>query len=65
MAKFTKWNNPNHKHHKRRLDRSEADIFAAKNMLDDKKAGIDMPLSYYDRQSDDLSGLPSRSIYDN
>lgn len=63
MAKFTKYNNPNKRKPRRRLSRTDADIIATKNMIDDRSAGIELPLSYYDDQSDRMSGKPSRNIY--
>ena len=56
MTKFTKIAN-------RKISRSDADIIAAKNMVDDLNSGIELPLSYYDQQSDALCGMPSRNIY--
>lgn len=61
--KFTKYNNPSKKRYKRKLSRTDADIIAARNMLDDLGRGINLPLSYYDEQSDMLCGKPSRNIY--
>lgn len=58
MAKFKR------KRYKRVINRTDADIIAAKNMLDDKRRGIDLPLSFYDKQSDAMCGKPSRKIYE-
>jgi len=63
--KWTKYNNPNKKRKTRRkMDRTDADIMAGKQMIDDKARGIDMPLKYYDELSDKLCGKPSRNIYE-
>jgi hypothetical protein len=61
--RFTKYNNPNKKRSHKKLSRTDADIIAAKNMFDDRSRGVDLPLSVYDRQSDIMSGKPSRNIY--
>ena len=63
MSQFTKYNNPNRKIANRKISRADADIIAAKNMVDDLNSGIELPLSYYDQQSDKLCGMPSRNIY--
>jgi hypothetical protein len=63
MAKFTKFNNPNRKRRRKKYDRTEADIIAAKRSLDDEARGFDLPLSFYDHISDQMSGNPSRNIY--
>lgn len=63
MAKFTKHNNPNKYKKRHKISRIDADIMAAKNMLDDRARGIEMPLSYYDKQSDEMCGKKSRQIY--
>lgn len=62
--RFTKYNNPHKKHRRKVVSRADADILAAKNMLDNLNAGIRMPLSYYDAQSDRMCGKPSRNIYE-
>ena len=64
MAKFTRYNNPNKRRKGRKMSRTDADIMAAKNMLDDRARGIEMPLSYYDQQSDEMCGKESRRIYE-
>jgi hypothetical protein len=61
--KFTKYNNPNKRKTHKKMSRTDADILAAKNMTDDRRNGIELPLSYYDEQSDRYSGSPSRHIY--
>jgi hypothetical protein len=61
--KFTKYNNPNKRKSHRKLSRTDADIIAAKNMIEDRNQGIELPLSFYDHQSDIMSGNPSRNIY--
>lgn len=63
MAKFTKYNNPNKRKHRRTLSRADADIIAAKSMIDDRSNGYEFPLSYYDKQSDRMCGQPNRKIY--
>lgn len=60
---WTKYNNPNRKRNYKRMSRTDADILATKNMIDDLKKGIELPLSYYDQQSDKLCGKESRNIY--
>lgn len=62
--KWNKYNNPSKKRRPRhKIDRSDADILAAKQMLDDKERGVEMPLKYYDELSDQLCGKPSRNIF--
>lgn len=61
--RWTKYNNPNRKRCRKSISRTDADIIAVKNMLDDKSKGIDLPLSFYDEQSDALCGKESRKIY--
>lgn len=63
MATFTKYNNPSRKHRQKRLNRTDADILAAKRMFDDRSRGCELPLSAYDELSDRLCGKPSRNIY--
>ena len=63
MAKFTRYNNPSKRKHRRTLSRTDADIIAAKNMIDDRQNGVELPLSFYDEQSDRMSRKPSRNIY--
>ena len=63
MAKFTKYNNPNKRKHRQTLSRADADIIAAKNMIDDRSNGYEFPLSHYDKQSDQMCGKPNRKIY--
>ena len=60
---WTKYNNPNKKRRKRKLSRTDADIVAASNMFRDLQNGIELPLSFYDGQSDKMCGKPSRRIY--
>lgn len=60
--KWSKYNNPNKRRYSRKLDRSDADVIAAKQMFDDQCRGVKMPLSYYDAISDQLCGMPSRGI---
>lgn len=63
---WTKYNNPSKRKRKpirKKMDRSDADIIASKQMFDDRARGIEMPLKYYDKISDKLCGQPSRGIY--
>lgn len=60
---WTKYNNPNRKRKHKKISRTDADIIAAKNLFDDRCRGIEMPLSFYDEQSDKMCGKPSRKIY--
>lgn len=63
--KFTKYNNPNKRRKPRRkIDRTDADIIAAKAFFDDQQRGTAQPLKYYDRLSDQISGNESRNIYE-
>ena len=61
--KFTKYNNPSKRRKRKVLSRTDADIIATKNMFDDRCRGIELPLNYYDEQSDNMCGKPSRNIY--
>lgn len=62
--KFSKYNNPNRKNRgRKKLSRTDADILTTKNMIDDKERGIELPLPFYDAQSDRMCGKPSRHIY--
>lgn len=63
MARFTKYSNPSKKRCKKNMNRADADIMATKNMFDDRKRGIDLPLSFYDEQSDQMCGKANRKIY--
>ena len=61
---FTKYNNPNRKRKSRhKMSRTDADIMAGKQMIDDAANGIEMSLAYYDKISDQFCGKPSRGIY--
>jgi hypothetical protein len=61
---WSKYNNPNRKRKlNRKMDRTDADILATKQMLDDAKNGKEMSIKYYDELSDRLCGKPSRNIY--
>lgn len=61
---WTKYNNPSRKRKPRRkMNRTDADILAGKQMLDDKERGVEMPLKHYDELSDQLCGKPSRNIF--
>lgn len=53
----------NKKRRLRKMSRADADIFAAKSMLMDRANGIELPLSFYDQQSDEMCGKESRNIY--
>lgn len=44
MAKFTKYNNPNKRKHRQTLSRADADIIAAKNMIDDRVMSSHYPI---------------------
>ena len=48
--KFTKYNNPSKRRPRKRLNKSEADIIAVKNMLIDKRLGYEVPVSVYDEK---------------
>lgn len=61
--KFTKYNNPNKRKTKRKMNRLDADIIACNQMMEDLKNGIEMPLKHYDKISDQLCGKQSREIY--
>lgn len=61
---WTKYNNPNKKRRRKKMDRSDADVVAASYMIKDRQAGINLPLSHYDKISDNLCGKESRGLYD-
>lgn len=48
-----------HKH----MSRTDADIIAAKIMLNDRARGVELGFVHYDQISDRLCGEPSRRIY--
>lgn len=54
--RFSKYNNPNKRRARKRLDKTEADILATKNMLDDRMNGIDCPIEFYEWQSKKMQG---------
>ena len=54
--RFSKYNNPNKRRARKRLSTTEADIIATKNMLDDRRNGIEMPLDIYEWQSKKMQG---------
>ena len=54
--KFSKYNNPNKRRAGKRLSKIDADILATKNMLDDRRNGIDCPIDFYECQSKKLRG---------
>lgn len=60
---FTKYNNPSKRRRRKYIDRSTADILAAKSMVMDRMSGIEVPLKTYDAYSDRLCNKPSRNIY--
>lgn len=60
---WTKYNNPNKRKYRKKISRTDADLIAIKNAFDDKRNGIDLPLTHYDHQSDVMCGNPSRNIY--
>lgn len=57
--KFSKYNNPNKRRARKRLSKTDADIIATKNMLDDRRNGIEMPLDFYEWQSKKMHGKES------
>ncbi len=61
---WTKYNNPNRKRKPRRkMDRTDADIMAGKQMIIDSKLGYKIVEKTYDEISDKLCEKPSRNIY--
>lgn len=54
--RFSKYNNPNKRRARKRMSKTEADILATKNMLDDRRNGIEMPLDFYEWQSNKMQG---------
>ncbi len=54
--RFSKYNNPNKRRARKRLSKTDADIMATKNMLDDRRKGIEMPIDFYEWQSKKLQG---------
>jgi len=61
---WSKYNNPNRKRKlNRKMDRTDADILATKQMLNDAKDGKEMSIKHYDELSDRLCGKTSRNIY--
>ena len=46
--RFSKYNNPNKRRARKRLSKTDADIIATKNMLDDRRNGIDCPIYFYE-----------------
>lgn len=62
--RFSKYNNPSKRRNHRKMSRTDADIFAAKNMLNDRARGVELPLSFYDAQSDAMCGKSSRHLYE-
>lgn len=60
---FTKYNNPNRKRKPgRKMNRTDADILAGKQMIIDSKLGYKTVEKTYDEISDQLCGKPSRNI---
>ena len=61
---WTKYNNPNRKRKPRRkMDRTDADIIAGKQMIMDSKLGYKIVEKTYDEIIDKLCEKPSRNIY--
>ena len=54
--RFSKYNNPNKRRSRKRLSKTDSDIIATKNMLDDRRNGIDCPIEFYEEQSRRLQG---------
>ena len=54
--RFTKYNNPNKRRARKRLSKTDADIIATKNMLDDRRKGIEGPIEFYEWQSMKMQG---------
>ena len=54
--RFSKYNNPNKRRARKRLSKTDADILATKNMLDDRRNGIEMPLDFYEWESKRMRG---------
>ena len=48
--------NPNKRRKRKRLTKTDADIIATKNMLDDRRNGIDCPIEFYELQSKKMQG---------
>ena len=47
---------PNKRRKRKRLTKTDADIIATKNMLDDRRNGIDCPIEFYEWQSNKNAG---------
>ena len=61
---WTKHNNPSRKRKPRRkMDRTDADIIAGKQMIIDSELGYEIVEKTYDEISNKLCGKPSRNIY--
>ena len=45
--RFSKYNNPNKRRARKRLDRTEADIIAKKKMLNERRNATDCPIECY------------------
>lgn len=59
--RFTKYNNPSRKRKtSRKMDRTTADIMAAKQMVIDSKLGYDPIVKTYNEISDKFCGKESR-----
>ena len=54
--RFSKYNNQNKRRARKRLSKTDADILATKNMLDDRRNGIDCPIEFYEWQSSKMQG---------
>lgn len=61
---WSKYNNPNKKRKStRKMDRTDADIMAAKQMIIDSNLGYKTVEKTYEDISDKLCGKPSRNIF--
>lgn len=54
--RFSKYNNQNKRRPRKRSSKTDADIIATKNMLDDRRKGIELPVDFYEWQSNKMQG---------
>lgn len=54
--RFSKYNNPNKRRARKRFSKTDADITATKNMLDDRRKGIECPIEFYEWESKRMQG---------
>ena len=54
--RFSKYNNPSKRRPRKRLSKTDADIISTKNMLDDRRNGIDCPIEFYEEMSKKMQG---------